>query len=200
MNKTAIEWHDNPKRTSSHGYVLVKIGKDHHLADINGETYEHRLMAEIKLGRPLRKGEIVHHNDLNKQNNAPGNLEITVGNSGHFCFHRKRNDLRKTNDSNPEIACLCGCGATFLKYDESNRPRQFLSGHNVPIKERDLCHCGCGGKVKTIGRKYVPNHWSKRHKNLRSNEEILCACACAGTLLKFDKWGRERHFITGHNN
>lgn len=42
---------------------------------LNGR-HEHRQVAEQALGRKLRKGEIVHHKDGNKRNNAPGNLEV----------------------------------------------------------------------------------------------------------------------------
>lgn len=42
-----------------------------------GGRHEHRAVMEEKLGRPLRPGEIVHHGDEVKSNNAPGNLELT---------------------------------------------------------------------------------------------------------------------------
>ena len=38
--------------------------------------YEHRAWAELKLGRPLRPGEVVHHQDNIKTNNHPGNIII----------------------------------------------------------------------------------------------------------------------------
>jgi hypothetical protein len=38
----------------------------------------HRVVAEQKLGRPLKKGEIVHHKDWNSRNNAPENIVITT--------------------------------------------------------------------------------------------------------------------------
>ena len=36
----------------------------------------HRWVAENKLGRPLRAGEVVHHKDRDKLNNDPDNLWV----------------------------------------------------------------------------------------------------------------------------
>ena len=59
-----------------------------------GKTYrkfmgrhEHRVIAERKLGRPLASGEIVHHADEDKQNNADGNLEVLASQSEHARLH-----------------------------------------------------------------------------------------------------------------
>ena len=48
-----------------------------------GNSYEkthgrhtHRIVAEQKLGRLLKAGEIVHHVDGNKRNNDPDNLMV----------------------------------------------------------------------------------------------------------------------------
>lgn len=46
----------------------------HHRADITGHVGVHILVMEEKLGRPIRKGEVIHHKDFNKLNNAPNNL------------------------------------------------------------------------------------------------------------------------------
>ena len=41
------------------GYILVRVGKDHPLADVRGYAYEHRLFAEKYIGRKLKRGEDV---------------------------------------------------------------------------------------------------------------------------------------------
>lgn len=46
----------------------------------------HRVVAEQKLGRPLVAGEIVHHIDGNKRNNAPENLQVMTQ-SKHAQIH-----------------------------------------------------------------------------------------------------------------
>lgn len=124
------------KTVSSHGYVLVRVGVDHHLAHITGYAYEHRVKAEKKIGRRLQSGEIVHHKDGNKQNNSLDNLEVLGGIAEHFYEHRSdksKERLRKPGETNPTIQCACGCGRRLKRFDTSNRPRVYISGHN-PMK------------------------------------------------------------------
>ena len=49
--------------------------------------HEHRWVMELKLGRPLAKGEIVHHVDGNSWNNHPDNLEV-MSQSDHCKVHK----------------------------------------------------------------------------------------------------------------
>lgn len=48
--------------------------------------HTHRVVAEQMLGRPLLKGEIVHHIDGNKRNNDPSNLMVMTQ-SEHCKLH-----------------------------------------------------------------------------------------------------------------
>ena len=49
--------------------------------------HEHRRLAEAKLGRPLKAGEVVHHLDGNKLNNDPANLAVLPSQSEHCKAH-----------------------------------------------------------------------------------------------------------------
>ncbi|MFA5379442.1 MAG: HNH endonuclease [Dehalococcoidia bacterium] len=123
-----------PHRTvTKSGYVLI-YQPEHHLSDVRGYVYEHRLVAEQKIGRPLIKGEMIHHIDGNAGNNHPDNLEVVSSHEAHRLLHRSaKSILRLPGDQNPIIECACGCGVQFEKYDSVGRPRQYVSGHNPMV-------------------------------------------------------------------
>lgn len=62
-------WHGN-------GYVLVYLPGGR-------RAFEHRLVMESVLGRPLTEGETVHHKNGIRHDNRPENLELWVGNVRH---------------------------------------------------------------------------------------------------------------------
>ena|SRR6185369_15528972 len=130
------------RSVASNGYVLIKVGVTHHLADVRGYAYEHRLVAEVKIGRRLLKDEQVHHIDGNKQNNDPSNLEVMPSIAHHRFVERKAGCLlRAPGEINPSILCKCGCGTLLKKFDSCGRPRRFIAGHNPhpnPTEKRIL--------------------------------------------------------------
>lgn len=52
------------------------------------DLHEHRVVAEAVLGRKLFKGEVVHHEDLNKRNNHPSNLIVFPNQRIHAAHHK----------------------------------------------------------------------------------------------------------------
>ena len=126
------------RTVASNGYVLIRVGIDHPLADVRGYAYEHRLVMSEMIGRWLGAGEQVHHLDGNKENNTPGNLALASSIAHHKVYHRSTKRLRLPGQGNPMIECACGCGAQFTKFDRWGRPRRYISGHNMlPVLDGD---------------------------------------------------------------
>jgi hypothetical protein len=123
------------KRITEHGYILVFVGKEHHLADVNGYAYEHRLVAEEKLERKLLSEEIVHHIDHNRSNNDKENLEIYPSRWHHNSQHR-RLPIRRQEPGQPNelIPCACGCGESIWRFNPCHVEVMFVSGHNMRLQ------------------------------------------------------------------
>ena len=68
-------WNDE-RITSSHGYVKVRVGREHPLADPNGYAYEH-LIVWLAAGRQKpAPDEVLHHKNHDKSDNRLTNLEL----------------------------------------------------------------------------------------------------------------------------
>lgn len=65
-------------RVQSNGYVKL------------GDKWEHRAVVEKRIGRPLVRGESVHHNDGDPQNNDPENLTLYPSHAEHLWDERGR--------------------------------------------------------------------------------------------------------------
>lgn len=50
--------------------------------------HEHRILMEQKIGRKLKKGEVVHHIDGNIQNNNLDNLHLFKNQAEHARYHK----------------------------------------------------------------------------------------------------------------
>lgn len=86
------EHNGKPARLTKDGYVLV-WQPDHPNALGNGWVAEHRLVASEMIGRPLDRGDEVHHINRIRTDNRPENLEVLDG-ATHSVItnNQRRND------------------------------------------------------------------------------------------------------------
>lgn len=79
------------KREHGSGHhVLVKT-YDHPRSSKSNQVYEHILVAEKKIGRPIHKVERVHHVNCIKSDNRPENLFVCANDREHFKIHGSLN-------------------------------------------------------------------------------------------------------------
>lgn len=130
VGKNSPHWKGG-RTTTRNGYVLIRVGKGHHLAHCTGYAYEHRVVAETILGRRLKPSEHIHHKNKNRSDNNPINLEIFTSEAEHRVRHRGKFCCRKMpGEHNIQTSCLCGCKRKLYRFDKRGRPRFFISGHN----------------------------------------------------------------------
>jgi len=86
----SLDKHPNWKggRIIMRGYIFLKK-PDHPYSTKQGYIREHRLIMEKKIGRFLKKSEIVHHIDKNTLNNNIDNLMLLPNVSTHIKLHAK---------------------------------------------------------------------------------------------------------------
>ncbi len=83
------------KIISSHGYIKIRVGRNHPLADPNGYAYEHLLVWYSAGKIPPKANELIHHKNENKSDNRLENLELKTR-SSHNIHHNQtmnKNDI-----------------------------------------------------------------------------------------------------------
>ena len=93
-------WKDGTTKRKD-GYILERQrGK---------QRFQHRLVMERIMGRPLLKSEVVHHKNGKPWDNRPENLELLGSNAEHIRKHH--NDHKRLSD-----AGKTGCAIRWKKH------------------------------------------------------------------------------------
>ena len=71
------------KQKTGNGYVHLYM-PNHPNADNRGRIFEHRVVMEKKMGRYLRKAEVIHHINGIRSDNRVNNLRLYTSNGDHI--------------------------------------------------------------------------------------------------------------------
>lgn len=135
-------------------------------ANWEGYVYEHILVATESAGRQLRETEVVHHLDLNRENNLPSNLLI-LDRDQHTKLHAwllagapttERGGVDGVNSVKAAPAELqyCPCGLPLVRKQGkfcSNACAQQARKQSRPSKEQVLSDLAVMYR-EAVGRKY----------------------------------------------
>lgn len=93
ITRTNSESHIGKPAWNNKGGSIDQMG--YRLVHVNGkQVREHRVIAELMLGRKLRPGEVVHHKNGVRSDNSPGNLEVHESHSVHMKQHMSPEEAR----------------------------------------------------------------------------------------------------------
>lgn len=178
----AGEWHSitGRKRTPK-GYVTLCI-KTHPHGDVHGYVFEHRVVMEMKIGRYMYAGEVIHHKNGIKHDNRLENLEVMT--NGEHVTHHNTGRVLSEETKNKIGAARRG------KYTRENSPswiggiRKYESG--IDIYNPDHHRSRKNGYVfehiieaeKMLGRRLekgevVLHKDGDKHNNIHSNLEVV---------------------------
>ncbi len=73
------------RKVTTRGYIRVYAPD--HPRNTDGFVYEHTIKMEKKIGRYLRKKEVVHHKNHDKGDNRLSNLHLCEDEKVHFRIH-----------------------------------------------------------------------------------------------------------------
>ena len=125
--------------TYKHGYktILSRGGK---------KAWEHRRVAEEKIGRPLQRKEVVHHINYIRHDNRPENLDVLESRSVHAKIAGSVNGLVRGLLDGGEIGYDPGAHAYFFR-SRSFGPVGGRAAHASHGRRPELSYVFCGDRI-----------------------------------------------------
>ena len=113
MHWTRWRRHGDPltepmRRENVCGRKFVDYGYARQPDGEGGRRFEHVLIAEAVLGRPLPNGAEVHHVNGDGSDNRPGNLVICPSRSYHRLLHKRQRALDMCGHADWQKCEICG--------------------------------------------------------------------------------------------
>lgn len=122
-NKKALIGH---KTNHSAGYIMIKM-PEHPLADCRGYVFEHTLVIEKVLNKPMPLGATVHHVNENKADNMPINLVLCENKGYHNLLHKRMRALKSCGHANWLKCPYCN----EYDYPENLHINKFYAYHRI---------------------------------------------------------------------
>lgn len=150
MGKNHPNWSGGKHKTF---YGYIRVYAPNHPRSCRNYILEHILIAEKKLGRFLKKGEVVHHINGKRDDNKPKNLMVFNTNGQHTTYEQK--------------------GVAKLK---TRKYKRYENLDNLPIP-KNIGDCVVVGKIgrkalvyEIIKCKFCPKlRWTRKY-----NKRFLC--------------------------
>lgn len=164
----------NDSKTYLNGYIAIYM-PEHPKSFENGCVYEHVLIAEKKLNRPLKENECVHHIDLDRTNNDENNLMVFASSNDHTAFHGGGKPILQSDGTYV-------CETKFYDYYKyNNRTKKDIvneiqdMGSIIIVRNREkynLCPV-CKNNIKTLRANMCINCYNAERSNNMPSKDVL---------------------------
>lgn len=157
------------KRIKINGYIELYMPEHYRASKSSGCVYEHILVAEKMLDRPLLPKEVVHHIDKDRSNNSPDNLMVFSTRNDHIAYHAGAEAILQDDGS-----YKCQVVKVIYKYKNllSTEDTKEESIEIVNIKNKEICP-ECMQRLKSKGAKRCFEcNKNYNRRNFPSKEEL----------------------------
>lgn len=149
--------------SASSGYVRIVV-HGHHRADKFGWVFEHILIAERALGKPLLAKHPIHHIDGNTSNNADSNLVVCESLAYHELLHRRQRAMDACGNPSATVCRYCG------SYDRQGEMHHFHVRRRTGTLTPAAYHYTCSREFRR-SRTLLANPGARKRTSKREKAE-----------------------------